>query len=105
MPPMPPPAGGAWTWASAISATASMTRPPRIWRRLAKGWATKDPPDARLLLGIAQFKGGSKDEAVKTFRQVKGDPTLERLAKLWVVTRGRSSACGAPRRSELTTSS
>lgn len=51
---------------------------------LAKG-STKDPQDARLLLGIAQFKAGSKDEAVKTFKQVKGDPTLERLATLWVV--------------------
>jgi tetratricopeptide (TPR) repeat protein len=49
---------------------------------LAKG-PTKDPTDARLLLGIAQFKAGAKDDAVKTFRSVKGDPTLERLASLW----------------------
>ena len=51
---------------------------------LAKG-PTKDATDARLLLGIAQFKAGSKDEAVKTFRSVKGDPTLERLAALWTL--------------------
>jgi tetratricopeptide (TPR) repeat protein len=49
---------------------------------LAKG-PTKDPTDARLLLGIAQYKAGAKDDAVKTFKSVKGDPTLERLASLW----------------------
>lgn len=51
---------------------------------LAKG-PTKDVTDARLLLGIAQFKSGSKEEAVKTFKAVKGDPTLERLASLWTL--------------------
>jgi hypothetical protein len=51
---------------------------------LEKG-ATKDPQDARLLLGIAQLKSGDKDSAVKTFKSVKGDPTLERLAALWVL--------------------
>ncbi len=51
---------------------------------IAKG-PTKDAQDARLLLGIAQYKAGSKDEAVQTFRSVKGDPTLERLAALWVL--------------------
>jgi len=51
---------------------------------LAKG-STKDPQDARLLLGIAQLKAGSKEEAVRTFRQVKGDPALERLATLWLI--------------------
>jgi tetratricopeptide (TPR) repeat protein len=49
---------------------------------LAKGSA-KDAQDARLLLGIAQFKAGSKDEAAKTLKLVKGDATLERLASLW----------------------
>ena len=51
---------------------------------LAKG-ATKDAENARLLLGIAQFKAGSKDEAIKTFESVKGDATLQRLAALWVL--------------------
>ena len=51
---------------------------------LAKG-ATKDAADARLTLGIAQLKSGSRDEAVKTFKSVKGDPTLERLAALWTL--------------------
>jgi len=51
---------------------------------LAKG-ATKDAENARLLLGIAQFKAGSKDEAIKTFNSVKGDAPLQRLAALWVL--------------------
>jgi TolA-binding protein len=41
------------------------------------------PAEARLLLGIAQLNAGKKDEARKSFKQVKGDPTLERLANLW----------------------
>jgi tetratricopeptide (TPR) repeat protein len=53
-------------------------------KALAKG-GLKNVADTRLLLGIAQLKGGHKDDAVKTFRQVKGDPTLERLANLWVI--------------------
>jgi hypothetical protein len=51
---------------------------------LAKG-ATKDPNNARLLLGIAQLKAGDKDGAVRTFHEVKGDPTSERLAELWIL--------------------
>ncbi|HEY3785893.1 MAG TPA: tetratricopeptide repeat protein [Steroidobacteraceae bacterium] len=49
---------------------------------LSKG-GLKSEPEARLLLGIAQLKAGHKDDAVKTFKSVKGDPTLERLATLW----------------------
>jgi len=49
---------------------------------LQKG-GVKDENQARLLLGIAQLKGGHKDDAVKTFKSVKGDETLERLANLW----------------------
>jgi tetratricopeptide (TPR) repeat protein len=43
----------------------------------------KNDTEAHLLLGIAQLKSGKKDEAVKTFKAVKGDPTLERIANLW----------------------
>ena len=53
-------------------------------KALTKG-GRKNAADTRLLLGIAQLKGGHKDDAVKTFRQVKGDPTLERLANLWII--------------------
>jgi tetratricopeptide (TPR) repeat protein len=41
--------------------------------------------DARLTLGIAELGAGKKDEARKTFKAVKGDPTLERLANLWTL--------------------
>ena len=53
-------------------------------KALTKG-GLKNLADTRLLLGISQLKGGHKDDAVKTFRQVKGDPTLERRANLWVI--------------------
>jgi tetratricopeptide (TPR) repeat protein len=49
---------------------------------LAKG-GVRSEPEARLLLGIAQLKAGHKDDAVKSFHSVKGDPGLERLANLW----------------------
>jgi transcriptional regulator PlcR-like protein/tetratricopeptide repeat protein len=49
---------------------------------LKKG-GVKREAEARLLLGIAQLKGGHKDEAVQSFHDVKGDPTLEHLANLW----------------------
>jgi tetratricopeptide (TPR) repeat protein len=51
---------------------------------LAKGGLT-NTAEAQLDLGIAQFKAGHKDDAVKSFKAVKGDPLLERLAALWVL--------------------
>jgi hypothetical protein len=51
---------------------------------LAKGMS-KDSTDARLLLGVAQFKAGDKQAAVQTFGQVKGNPASERLAALWIL--------------------
>ncbi|HTW38587.1 MAG TPA: tetratricopeptide repeat protein [Steroidobacteraceae bacterium] len=56
---------------------------------LMKG-GVKDQAQARLLLGIAQLKAGKKDQAVKTFHAVSGDPTLVRLANLWTL-RARSA--------------
>lgn len=56
--------------------------------QLAKGLSkggVKDEAQARLLLGIAQLKAGHKDDAVKTFKAVKGDPNLEHLANLWTL--------------------
>lgn len=53
---------------------------------LAKGLSkghVRNEPEARLLLGIAQYKAGHKDDALQTFQAVKGDPTLERIAGLW----------------------
>jgi tetratricopeptide (TPR) repeat protein len=45
----------------------------------------KNETETRLLLGIAELKAGHKDEASQTFKQVKGDATLERLANLWTL--------------------
>jgi tetratricopeptide (TPR) repeat protein len=49
---------------------------------LTKG-SVRNEAEAHLLLGIAQLKSGKKDDAVKSFKAVKGDPNLERLAQLW----------------------
>jgi len=49
---------------------------------LTKG-SVRNEAEARLLLGIAQLKCGKKDDAVKSFKAVKGDANLERLAELW----------------------
>ena len=53
-------------------------------RGLTKG-GVRNEGEARLLLGIAQLKSGNKGEAAKTFEQVKGNATLERLATLWTL--------------------
>jgi hypothetical protein len=55
-----------------------------ISKGIAKGGLRNDT-EAHLLLGIAQLKGGHKDDAIKTFKSVKGDPQLERLANLWAL--------------------
>jgi hypothetical protein len=58
----------------------------QISKGLTKGGLRNDA-EARLLLGIAQLKGGHKDEAVKSFKAVKdpNNPTLEQLANLWAL--------------------
>jgi tetratricopeptide (TPR) repeat protein len=53
-----------------------------INRGLSKPGVQNDA-EAHLLLGIAQFGAGHKDEAQKAFGAVKGDPKLERIAHLW----------------------
>lgn len=55
-----------------------------ISKGLAKG-GLKDEAGARLLLGIAQLRAGHRDDAIKSFHAVKGDPTLERIAALWAL--------------------
>jgi hypothetical protein len=55
-----------------------------IQKGITKGGLRSDP-DAHLLLGIVQLKSGHKDDAVKSFKAVKGDATLERLASLWTL--------------------
>jgi len=56
----------------------------QLSKGLGKG-SVKNDANARLTLGIAQLKAGKKDDAVKTFKAVKGDPALERLANLWTL--------------------
>jgi tetratricopeptide (TPR) repeat protein len=56
----------------------------QLQKGLTKG-NVKNEADARLTLGIAQLKAGHKDDAVKTFKSVKGDPALEKLASLWAL--------------------
>ncbi len=51
---------------------------------LAKGMS-KDSSDARLLLGIAQYRTGDKAAATDTFKSVKGDAAYQRLAALWIL--------------------
>jgi tetratricopeptide (TPR) repeat protein len=53
-------------------------------KAVSKG-SLKNPAESQLDLGIAQLKAGHKDDAVKSFKAVKGDPSLERLAALWVL--------------------
>jgi tetratricopeptide (TPR) repeat protein len=56
-----------------------------LTKGLSKG-GLKSQEQAQLLLGIAQLKGGHKDDAIKTFKSVKGDDqNLDRLANLWVL--------------------
>ena len=49
---------------------------------LGKG-GIRNEGEAHLLLGIAQLKSGKKEDAVKSFKAVKGDANLERVATLW----------------------
>ncbi len=71
--------GSAWmSYGQYAQAIAAMNR------GIAKG-GIKNLAEAQLMLGIAQYKAGSAADAVKTFKSVKGDPTLERLASLWAL--------------------
>jgi TolA-binding protein len=62
-----------------------------LQRGIQKGVAKGTPEEAQkadeanILLGIAQLKGNNKAEAAKAFRNVKRDPTMTRIAKLWAL--------------------
>jgi len=53
-------------------------------KAVSKG-QVKNPAETQLDLGIAQLKAGHKDDAVKSFKAVKGDPVLERVGSLWAL--------------------
>jgi tetratricopeptide (TPR) repeat protein len=55
---------------------------------LAKGLekgGVRDPDQAQIMLGIADLKLGKKAEAVKAFEQVKADPQMADIARLWAI--------------------
>jgi tetratricopeptide (TPR) repeat protein len=45
----------------------------------------RDPDEAGILLGIAYLRSGNKAEAAKAFGTVTKDPTMTRIAKLWLL--------------------
>lgn len=55
-----------------------------IARGIGKG-GVKDLDQANLLLGMAHLKTGNKAEAAKAFKNVKTDPKLTRVARLWLL--------------------
>jgi hypothetical protein len=63
-----------------------------LQRGIQKGGIAKGDPkeaeyvdEASILLGIAHLRANNKAEAAKAFRAVKRDPTMVRIAKLWVL--------------------
>jgi tetratricopeptide (TPR) repeat protein len=55
-----------------------------LQRGISKG-KLANPDEAGILLGIAQLKTNNKAEAAKAFKTVKADPTMARIAKLWLL--------------------
>ena len=55
-----------------------------LQRGIGKG-SVQDPDEAGLLLGIAYLRAGNKAEAAKAFKTVSQDPTMTRIAKLWLL--------------------
>jgi tetratricopeptide (TPR) repeat protein len=55
-----------------------------LTRGIGKG-GVRNPDEAGLLLGIAYLRAGNKPEAAKAFETVNKDPTLTRVAKLWLL--------------------
>jgi tetratricopeptide (TPR) repeat protein len=55
-----------------------------ISRGIGKG-GVRNPDEAGILLGIAYLQQGNKAEAAKAFQSVNKDPTLTRIAKLWML--------------------
>ena len=59
-----------------------------IQRGIGKG-NVRNMAEAQIALGHAQLKAGNAADAVKSFESVKGDPTMERLGKLWAIHAAR----------------
>jgi len=64
---------------------------PALQAGIAKGVAKGDPNEAKrqdeanILLGMAYLKANNKGEAAKAFRKATKDPTMMRIAKLWLL--------------------
>jgi tetratricopeptide (TPR) repeat protein len=63
-----------------------------LQKGIAKGGIANGDPkqkqrvdEASILLGIAHLRNNNKAEAAKAFRSVKQDPTMVRIAKLWLL--------------------
>ncbi len=56
-----------------------------LQRGISKG-GVRNPDEAGLLLGIAYLRSGNKAEAAKAFQTVNQDPTMARIAKLWLLS-------------------
>ncbi len=63
-----------------------------LQKGIAKGGIAKGDPkektridEASILLGIAHLRNNNKAEAARAFRSVKNDPTMVRIAKLWLL--------------------
>jgi tetratricopeptide (TPR) repeat protein len=55
-----------------------------LQRGIGKG-GVRDTDEAGLLLGVAYLRSGNKAEAAKAFSTVNKDPTMTRIAKLWLL--------------------
>ncbi len=55
-----------------------------LQRGIGKG-SVKNPDEAAMLLGIANLRLNNKEEATKAFQTVKQNPTMARIAKLWML--------------------
>jgi tetratricopeptide (TPR) repeat protein len=64
-----------------------------LQRGIGKG-GVKNPDEAGLLLGMAYLRTNNKAEAAKAFRTVTQNPTMARIAKLWLLSTGDSGAAG-----------
>lgn len=73
-----------WSFGQYDKAAAALTR------GLQKG-GVRDPQEAQVLLGVTDLKLGKKAEAIQAFEQVKGDPAMEDVARLWTLV-ARSGA-------------
>jgi tetratricopeptide (TPR) repeat protein len=62
-----------------------------IQQGIAKG-GLKSPDEAKLRLGLAQLRAGHKDDAIKTFQEIKAKGGPADLAKYWIILANHPTA-------------